>query len=112
MDSAQGDPRELTDEEAATWMRDLVSKLTKEKGSSNGTCSLHAINNPIRRKILDALEEKALTAKEISEKVGITGPILRFHLSFLKSSRFIQIEGNRIDLTPGGVCAVRSHKKT
>lgn len=111
MDSAQRDPREMTDEEVTKWMRDLVNKLAEEKGSAGDACSLEAIKNPVRRKILDALEEKALAINEISEKVGVAGAALRFHLNFLKSSYFIQIEGNRVDLTPGGVSVVRSNKR-
>jgi DNA-binding transcriptional ArsR family regulator len=112
MDSAQRDPREMTDEEAMRWMQELVNKLMKEKGSAGGACSLEAIRNPVRRHILDVLEERTLAINEISEKVGVAGPALRFHLNFLKSSYFIQIEGDRVDLTPGGVSVVRSNKRT
>jgi hypothetical protein len=112
MDSAQRDPREMTAEEAMKWMQELVNKLVEEKGSAGGACSLEAIKNPVRRNILNVLGEKALAINEISEKIGIAGPTLRFHLNFLKSSYFIQIEGNRVDLTPGGVSVVRSHKRT
>jgi hypothetical protein len=112
MNSAQRNPREMTDEEVMRWMQELVNKLAEERGSAGGACSLEAIRNPVRREILDALEKKALTMNEISERVGVAGPGLRFHLSFLKSSHFIQIEGDRVDLTPGGVSVVRSHKRT
>jgi hypothetical protein len=30
MDSAQRDPREMTDEEVMNWMQELVNKLAKE----------------------------------------------------------------------------------
>ncbi|MEA1872113.1 MAG: winged helix-turn-helix domain-containing protein [Chloroflexota bacterium] len=112
MDSAQRDPREMTDEEAMKWMQELVNKLVEEKGSAGGACSLEAIRNPVRRNILNALEERALAINEISEKLEVTGPALRFHLNFLESSYFIHIEGNKVDLTPGGVSVVRSHKRT
>ena len=111
MDSARRDPREMTDEEVMKWMQDLVNKLAEEKGSASGACSLEAIKNPVRRNILNALGERALTINEISEKVGVAGSALRFHLNFLKSSYFIQIEGNRVNLTPGGVSVVRSNKR-
>jgi hypothetical protein len=110
MDATSRDPREMTDQEVMAWMGDLVNKLADERGSAGGACSLEAIRNPVRRKILDALEERPLTINEISEKVGVAGPALRFHLNFLKSSYFIQIEGNSADLTPGGISVVRSHK--
>ncbi|MCD6391665.1 MAG: winged helix-turn-helix transcriptional regulator [Dehalococcoidia bacterium] len=101
MDSAQRDPREMTDEEVRNWIQELVNKLVEEKGSAGGACSLKAIKNPVRRNILNALEERALAINEISERVGVTSPALKYHLNFLKSPYFIQIEGNGVDLTPG-----------
>jgi DNA-binding transcriptional ArsR family regulator len=112
MDSTQRDPREMTDKEAMEWMQELVKKLAEEKGSAGGACSLEAVKNPVRRNILNVLQEKALGIDEISERVGVTGPTLRYHLNFLTSSYFIQMEGDRVDLTPGGVSFVRSNKRT
>jgi len=112
MDFTRRDPREMTNEEAIRWMQELVNKLVEEKGSAGGACSLEAVKNPVRRNILNALEKRALEINEISERVGVKGPTLRYHLNFLNSSYFIQIEGNRIDLTPGGVSFVRSNKRT
>ena len=112
MDTSSRDPREMTDEEAMKWMQELVAKLKEDKGSAGGACSLEALKNPVRRNILSALEERALAINEISERLGVTGPALRFHLNFLESSYFIRMEGDRVDLTPGGVSVVRSHKRT
>ena len=112
MDASRRDPRGMTDEEAMEWMQELVKKLVEEKGSAGGACSLEAIKNPVRRGILNALEEKALGMDEISERIGVTGHTLRYHLNFLESSYFIKIEDNRVDLTPGGVSFVRSNKRT
>ena len=112
MDYTPRDPREMTDEEVMRWMQELVNKLVERKDSAGNACSLEAIKNPVRRRILNALEERALAINEISERVGLTGPALKFHLNFLKSSYFIQIENNRVDLTPGGVSVVRSNKRT
>lgn len=112
IDSTRRDPREMTDEEVMKWMQELVNKLVEEKGSAGGACSLEAIKNPVRRRILNVLEERALEINEISERVGLTGPALRFHLNFLKSSYFIHIEGDKVDLTPGGVSVIRSNKRT
>jgi len=112
MDSTQRDPREMTDKEVMEWMQELVKKLAEEKGSAGGACSLEAIKNPVRRNILSVLQERALGINEISERVGVTGPTLRYHLNFLMSSYFIQIEGDRVDLTPGGVSFVRSNRRT
>jgi hypothetical protein len=112
MDANSQDPRKLTDEEVTHWMQELINKLAEEKGSAGGACSLEAIKNPVRRRILNVLEEKALAINEISERVKVTGPALRFHLNFLNSSYFIRIEGDKVDLTPGGVSVIRSNKRT
>jgi hypothetical protein len=112
MYSAKQDPREMTDEEAIQWMQELVNKLTEERSSAGSACSLEALKNPIRRNILNALERRALSVNEISEKLKVTGPALRFHLNFLESSYFIHVEGDKVDLTPGGVSVVRTHKRT
>jgi DNA-binding transcriptional ArsR family regulator len=112
MDAISRDPREMTDEEVRNWMQELVNKLVEEKGSAGGACSLEAIKNPVRRNILKVLRERALEIDEISERLGVAGSTLRYHLNFLNSSYFIQIEGDRVDLTPGGVAVVRSHKRT
>ncbi|MFO7772399.1 MAG: winged helix-turn-helix domain-containing protein [Dehalococcoidia bacterium] len=112
MDFTGRDPRELTDKEAMRWMQELVNKLMEEKGSAGGACSLEAIRNPARRRILNVLEHGALEINEISQRIGVTGPALRFHLNFLKSAHFIDMEGDRVDLTPGGVSVVRSNKRT
>lgn len=112
MDATNQDPRKMTNEEVMNWMQELVNNLAERKGSAGSACSLEAIKNPVRRKILNALEERALAINEISERLGITGPALRFHLNFLKSSYFISVEGDTVDLTPGGVSMVRSPKRT
>ena len=112
MYSANRDPREMTDEEATKWMQELVNKLTEEKGSAGSTCSLEALKNPVRRNILNTLEKRALSVNEISEKLKVASPALRFHLNFLESSYFIHVEGDKVDLTPGGVSVVRTHKRT
>ena len=112
MDATSRDPREMTDEEVMNWMQELVNKLAEEKGSAGDACSLEAIKNPVRRRILNILEERALAINEISERVKVAGLALRFHLNFLKSSYFIEIKGNKVDLTPGGVSVIRSNKRT
>ena len=111
MDSNPRDPREMTDGELMKWMQDLVNRLAEEKGSASGACSLEAIKNPIRRNILKVLEDGALEIDEISERMGVTGSALRYHLNFLEGSYFIRTEGDKVDLTPGGVSVVRSYKR-
>jgi len=112
MYSAKEDPREMTDEEVMKWMQELVNNLVEEKGSTEGICSLEALRNPVRRNILNALKKRALSINEISEKLKITGPALRFHPNFLENSYFIRIEGNSVDLTPGGVSITNNHNRT
>jgi len=112
MDYPEQDPRTMTDEEAALWMQELVSKLVDKEGSSGGACSLEAIKNPKRRAILMALDERPLETSEVGERVGATGATLRYHLNFLATSYFVRIEGDMVDLTPGGVAFVRSNKRT
>jgi predicted transcriptional regulator len=93
-------------------MQELVEKLAEEKGSAGGARSLEALKSRVRRNILNVLEERPLEINENFERVGVTGATLRYHLNFLNSSYFIQIEGNRVGLTPGGVSVVRSNKRT
>lgn len=110
MHSAKQDPREMTDEEVMKWMQELVSNSVEERSSTGGICSLEALRNPVRRNILNTLKRRASSMNEISEKLKITRPALRLHLNFLESSCFILIEGNRVDLTPGGVSIVKKPK--
>jgi len=111
MDSTRRDPREMTDEEVMKWMQDLIIRLTDEKGSAGGACNFEAVKPPARRNILHALDQRALEINEISEMVGLAGMALKYHLNVLTSGYFIQIEGNRVDLTPGGVSVIRSDKR-
>jgi DNA-binding transcriptional ArsR family regulator len=111
MDSAQRDPRGMTDEETMKWMQDLITRLTDEKGSAGGACNFEAVKPPIRRNILRALDERALEINEISEMVGVAGMALKYHLNVLTSGYFVQMEGNRVDLTPGGIAVIRSDKR-
>lgn len=111
MDSARRNPREMSDEETAKWMQELIERAADEKGSAGGACSLEAVRNPVRRDILKTLEERPIKIEEISERVGVGGTALKFHLNFLHNSSFIEIEGDKVDLTPGGVSFVRNDKR-
>jgi DNA-binding transcriptional ArsR family regulator len=110
MDSTRRNPREMSDEEVAKWMRELVAHAAEEKGCAGavGTCSMEAFRNPFRRDILKALGERALEIEELSERVGLSWSALKFHLNFLQNSSFIELDGDTVDLTPGGVSFVRS----
>ena len=58
------------------------------------------------------LEEKPSDIKEVSQKTGLEGTQLKFHLNFLNNSGFIATDGDMIDLTPGGVSVVRNTKRS
>ena len=105
-------PRDMTDEETMRWMQDLIETLTEQKGSTVGACSLEALKSRVRREILNALAEKPLPLHVISEKVGVTGDRLAYHLNVLRASYFIQIEADIVDLTPGGVSVIRSTRRS
>ena len=51
-----------------------------------------ALSDPTRRKILDLLHEKDLTAGEIAEQFNMTKPSISHHLSILKNADLIQDE--------------------
>lgn len=49
-------------------------------------------NHPIRRRILLALWRKPSTLYELSREIGIEKASLKFHLSYLMSSKLIKKE--------------------
>ncbi|QVK20681.1 winged helix-turn-helix transcriptional regulator [Mycoplasmatota bacterium] len=51
-----------------------------------------ALSDPTRRKIIELLREKDLSAGDISDKFNISKPSISHHLSLLKSSGLIQSE--------------------
>ena len=114
MDSPLRNPREMSDEEVARWMQELIERAGAENGCAGavGACSMEAFKNPLRRDILRALAERPLSINELSERVSASGSALKFHLNLLQSSVFIEIDGNTVDLTPGGVSWVRSDKRS
>jgi len=54
--------------------------------------SFKALSDPTRRKILQLLREKNLTAGEISDQFQISKPSISHHLSILKQADLIQDE--------------------
>jgi len=103
----------MSDEEVAKWMQELVERSAEENGCAGavGACSMEAFKNPVRREILRTLADRPLDMYELSAKVGAGGSALKFHLNLLQNSAFIEIDGNMVDLTPGGVSFVRSDKR-
>ena len=51
---------------------------------------LAAVNNPSRRKILEALREGCVTIEEIVAKTNLDKEVLFWHLSFLVSVRCVE----------------------
>ena len=48
-----------------------------------------ALNDPIRRKILELLKEKDMNAGEIADHFNITKPSISHHLDLLKQADFV-----------------------
>lgn len=55
---------------------------------------LHALSDPTRRKILDMLRKKDLTAGEIADAFNITKPSISHHLDILRRSNLVISEKN------------------
>ncbi len=53
---------------------------------------LFAVNNPIRRLILEALSECSLTIEEIMAKTKLTQEVLNWHIAVLESGSFPCVE--------------------
>ncbi len=51
-----------------------------------------ALSDPTRRKILEMLKEKNMTAGEIADAFTISKPSVSFHLNILKSSELVLAE--------------------
>ncbi len=48
-----------------------------------------ALSDPVRRNILEILKESAMTAGEISERVGMSPAALSYHLNQLKKADLV-----------------------
>ncbi len=48
-----------------------------------------ALNDPIRRRILELLQDKDLTAGEIADQFTISKPSISHHLDLLKQARLV-----------------------
>jgi ArsR family transcriptional regulator, repressor of sdpIR and other operons len=51
-----------------------------------------ALNDPTRRKILELLQEKDLTAGEIAEQFKMSWPSISHHLDLLKQAKLVNSE--------------------
>lgn len=53
---------------------------------------LHALSDPTRRKILDMLKKKDLTAGEIADGFNMSKPSISHHLDILKRANLVVAE--------------------
>ncbi|HEX2845962.1 MAG: ArsR family transcriptional regulator [Chitinophagaceae bacterium] len=51
-----------------------------------------ALNDPTRRKILELLQERDMTAGEIVEQFNISAPSISHHLDLLKQAQLVTAE--------------------
>ncbi len=51
-----------------------------------------ALNDPSRRKILELLQEKDMTAGEIADRFDISWPSISHHLDLLKQAKLVMTE--------------------
>ena len=51
--------------------------------------TLKALSDPTRRKILELLKKKAMTAGEIAENFNVSGRTISHHLSILKDADLV-----------------------
>jgi len=109
IDSSENkNPRDMTVEETMKWTQDLINSVSDK---NKGVCSFDAVKLPVRRKILHALEEKSLDIDELSGMLEIDKMKLKYHLNVLDNACFISIDGDQVDLTPGGIAVVRVDKQ-
>lgn len=54
--------------------------------------TIKALNDPVRRKILDLLKERPLSVGDILSKLEITGATLSHHLKVLKDAGLVTSE--------------------
>lgn len=99
--------RELSEEELDSWKQKLDEHGWGGDPAEAHRRALHALQNPIRREILELLRDKSLTVEEVVNHLNLDERTLRFHLQFLKDTFFITLEENIIDLTPLGVAYTR-----
>nr|MDO8081164.1 winged helix-turn-helix domain-containing protein [Candidatus Freyarchaeota archaeon] len=97
----------MSDEELEAWRKRAADARLVGNPTEAGR-SLRVMQNPVRREIMTLLKDKALTIREIADKLNLEEKVLGFHLQVLEQSFFIKIiDGNTVDLTPPGVAYTR-----
>lgn len=66
--------------------------LNIQLSNSSMNIIFKSLNDPTRRKILEMLQEKDMTAGEIAEKFQISWPSISHHLDLLKQAKLVTTE--------------------
>ncbi|HNX40376.1 MAG TPA: winged helix-turn-helix domain-containing protein [Methanothrix sp.] len=79
----------------------LMGKKAKPESPEEMALVHHALENPIRRKMMILMNQGTLTVAEIAAAVGPR--MLDYHLNRLELAGLIEMEGEKILLTEAGV---------
>jgi len=101
------DVRSMSKEECEAWMRELEESGVISDITEDHRLRLTALQNPTRRRILGALEERPKKLEELSQHLNIPSTQLKFHIEMLKSALYVELDGDLVDLTPRGVHYLR-----
>jgi len=101
------DVRSMSKEQCEAWMRELEESGAIRDITEDHRLRLAALQNPARRRILEALRDRPMGLEELSQRLNIPSTQLRFHIEMLRSALYVELEGNVVDLTPRGVHYIR-----
>ena len=79
----------------------LIGKKAKPQSPEEMALVHHALESPIRRKMIILMNEGVLSVPEISEAAG--EKMLEYHLHRLELAGLIELQDDRITLTEAGV---------
>ncbi len=79
----------------------LMGRKAKPESPEEMALVHHALENPIRRKMMILMNEGLLTVPEIAKAVGES--MLDYHLNRLELAGLIEVHDGRIVLTEAGV---------
>jgi len=79
----------------------LMGRKAKPESPEEMALVHHALENPIRRKMMILMNEGLLTVSEIAKAVGES--MLDYHLNRLELAGLIEVHDGRIVLTEAGV---------
>lgn len=101
------DVRSMSKEQCEAWMKELEESGAISDITEDHRLRLAALQNPTRRKILEALKDRAMKLEELSQCLNIPSTQLKFHIEMLKSALYVELEGDVVDLTPRGMHYIR-----